>query len=123
MTENDHTTNEDLTLLAVLSQCFEVDEMIDGYHLRTAPFGSETVAVARFAQWKSEIEHWLGPREGEDAGGDGEDWQRAWWPDLRMKRTGRGIAFWVRSARVERWWHDTELWEDPGLDGLWQWEV
>ena len=111
--------NEDLTLLAALTQCFEKDEKLGGYHPRTVPFPSESIAEARFAAWKAEIERWLGPPEGEDAG---EGWQRAWWPDLRMKRSQRGVALWVRSACVERWWHDPNLWQAPGLDGLWQWD-
>lgn len=111
--------NDDLSLLAALTQCFEKDEMIEGYHMRTVPFRSEAVAKKRFAAWKAEIERWLGDLEGADAG---DDWQRAWWPALRMKRSGRGITLWVRSARVERWWHDDRLWQEPGLEGMWRWD-
>lgn len=112
--------NDDLPLLAALTQCFEKDEVIDGYHPRTVPFRNEEVAKARFAAWQAELTRWLGPPAGEDSGAG---WQRAWWPALRMKRTRRGIALWVRTASVDRWWHDAELWRGPGLEGLWQWDV
>jgi hypothetical protein len=111
--------NEDLSLLAALTQCFEKDETFDGYHLRTVPFRTEAIARARFAAWRNELAHWLGPPDGEDSDDAAE---RVSWPQLRMKRSGRGVALWVRSAGVDRWWHDAALWQDPGLDGLWRWE-
>jgi len=111
--------NEDLSLLAALTQCFEKDEILEGHHLRTVPFRSGATAKARFSAWRQEIERWIGCPDGED---QGDDWQRAWWPELRMKRQQRGIALWVRSSHVGRWWHDSDLWQAPGLDGLWQWD-
>lgn len=111
--------NENLSLLEALTQCFEKDEMLDGYHLRTAPFRTEEIARERFEIWRRQIELWLGSPDGEDNDGD---WQRVWWPQLRMKRSQRGIALWIRSGRVERWWHDADLWQAPGLGGLWKWD-
>jgi hypothetical protein len=111
--------NEDLSLLAALTQCFEKDEIIGGFHLRTVPFRTEEIAAAHFAAWRAELERWLGPPSGADAG---NDWQRVWWSELRMKRSCRGLALWVRSARVDQWWHEQDLWQAPGLESLWRWD-
>jgi hypothetical protein len=111
--------NDELPLLAALTQCFEKDEVLQGYHLRTVPFRTKAIAETRFAAWRNEASAWLGPPMGEDRR---DDWQRVWWPDLRMKRSSRGISLWIRTADVGHWWNNPELWRDPGLEGLWSWD-
>ena len=50
--------NADLSLIAALTQCFEKDEMIDGFHFRTVPFVDAATARERFETWRREIIRW-----------------------------------------------------------------
>lgn len=111
-------SREDATLLDVLIDGFEKNEIVDGFHWRVLPFADEAETVRRFGALAGEARHWKGPpdREVEEAGR-----RLVAWPDLEVRQAGYGIVIRVRTPGFADWWHDTATWEgDPmGLVHAW----
>ena len=110
---------EETTLLAVLVDCFEKNEVIDGCFHRWLPLGDPQTADRKFREFRDELARWKGSPRAEDAG---LGWQRADWGDIRIKQGGRGIMVWVARTGVRDWWHAEETWDGDPLADVWDWD-
>ena len=110
---------EETSLLGVLIDCFEKNEMLEGWFMRQLPLADPQTAARKYRAFRDELVRWKGPPMAED---EGEGWQRADWGDIRMKHAGRGIMIWVRQAGVSKWWHEDETWADDPLAKVWDWD-
>jgi hypothetical protein len=100
-----------LTLLDVLIDGFEKNEILDGFHGRDLPMPDEASARRTFAAFVDEAKRWKGPpvHEREERGR-----HLAAWSDLEIRQAGRGILVRVRPPWFSNWWHDRATWEgDP----------
>lgn len=101
----------DATLLDVLIDGFEKNEIIHDFHWRDLPMPTEEAAVERFGALTAEARRWKGrPVVSEQV----EELRREAWPDLEIRQAGRGIRVSVRPPRFYEWWHRAETWAgDP----------
>lgn len=108
------------TLLDVLIDGFEKNEMLDGFHERVLPLPDEHLAKARFAAFSEEGVRWKGSpiRRDERAG-----WQLVAWADLELLQAGRAIAIRIRAPRFSNWWNERDTWRgDPMQRATEAWE-
>src|SRR5438094_3048114 len=80
------TSQEQATLLDVLIDGFEKNEMMGGFHWRTLPMPDESAATSKFASLADEGTRWKGPpaRFHDEA-----PRRLAAWPDLEIRQAGR----------------------------------
>jgi hypothetical protein len=111
---------EEATLLDVLIDGFEKNEVLDGFHERVLPLGDEQLAKARFAALLEEVIRWKGSpmRRDEQA-----EWQLAAWSDLELLQAGSALAIRIRAPRFSAWWHEPATWRgDPMQRASEAWE-
>lgn len=111
---------EDATLLDVLIDGFEKNEMLEGFHERVLPLRDEQMARARFIAFSEEVLRWKGHpiRRAEQAG-----WQLTAWADLELLQAGRAIAIRIRAPRFSAWWHEPDTWRGEAMQRLFEaWE-
>jgi hypothetical protein len=109
---------EDVTLIDVLIDGFEKNEMLGGFHDRVLPMTDEPAAVRRFASFVDEATRWKGPPlRSEDEQGR----SLATWGDLEIRRAGRGLAVRVKAPRFDDWWQDASTWAGDPLRELYEW--
>jgi hypothetical protein len=111
---------EDMSLLGVLMDCFEKNEIWDGWFLRRLPLADATTAARKYREFRDELVRWKGAPRAEETG---ETWRRSDWGDIRVKQAGRGIMIWARSDGVSDWWHESESWQGDPLAEAWHWEA
>lgn len=88
------TSQQDATLLDVLIDGFEKNEIMDGFHWRNLPMPDEAAAVRKFAALIEEARRCKGqPARFEDAGPR----RIAAWPDLEIRQIDRGIMVRARA--------------------------
>lgn len=111
-------TPNDATLLDVLVDGFEKNEVIHGFHYRQLPMSNERAALAKFSSLTDEARHWKGPptREEETPGR-----RLAAWPDLEIRLAGHGLMVRARMTRFSDWWHDKRTWQGDPLGPVWEW--
>jgi len=104
------------TLLDVLIDGFEKNEVTGGFHFRELPLPDEESAIRKFEEFCAEATRWKGEpaRRIEDGGR-----RTAAWPDLEVLQTGRGIMVRARQTGFHRWWHDPGVWAGDPLAGVW----
>lgn len=110
---------EETSLLGMLADCFEKNELIEGWFRRELPLADPPAAGRKYREFREELVRWKGRPQAEDAG---PGWQRADWGDIRMKQAGRGIMVWLRSAGVSQWWHESRIWAGDPLADAWEWD-
>ncbi len=97
------TSRQAATLLDVLIDGFEKNEVLDGFHWRDLPMPGEPEATRKFAALSDEAWRWKGqPARYEDAGPR----RIAAWPDLEIRQAGRGVMVLARAPWFSEWWHD-----------------
>jgi hypothetical protein len=106
---------ETATLLDVLIDGFEKNEVIDGFHHRVLPLPDGAVATQRFAVFVAEATRWKGPPTRID---QQDTHQLAAWPELEIRQAGRGIMIRVRRSGFTEWWYDNRTWQDDPLDAV-----
>lgn len=107
-----------ITLLDVLVDGFEKNEILDGFHDRRLPLPDEASAVRKFAQFAEEATRWQGtPSRTLEEGGR----RLVAWPDLEIRQAGRGIWIRIRSAWFTDWWGERSTWEAEPLDAIYDW--
>jgi hypothetical protein len=116
MTEG--TRPEDITLLDLLIDGFEKNEVLHGWHWRDAPMRDERLAVQKFGALVEEAQKWKGPpaQSNESSGR-----RLAAWYDLEIRQAGRGIMVRAKAPRVSRWWHDRQTWEGDPMGPIFEW--
>lgn len=109
---------EDATLIDVLIDGFEKNEVIDGFHWRQLPLPDEATAIRKFGGLAEEAQRWKGAAtlNVEDRGR-----RVAAWPDLEIRQVGRAILVRVRTAGFSDWWHTDETWNGRPFRALYDW--
>jgi hypothetical protein len=111
------TSQHDATLLDVLIDGFEKNEVMDGFHWRDLPMPDEVAAATKFAAFVEEARRWKGQPE---QVADGGPRRIAAWPDLEIRQIGRGIMIRVRAPWFE-WWHEPTTWQGDPLGAIHDW--
>ena len=112
------TSQEDATLLDILIDGFEKNEILDGFHWRTLPMPDEDAAVRKFGALVDEARRW----KGQPARLQEEPPRRvAAWPDLEIRQVGRGIMVRARAPWFDTWWHERKSWEDDPIGPIYEW--
>lgn len=108
----------DATLLDVLIDGFEKNEVFHGFHWRDLPMPDEEAAVQKFESLVEEARRWKGPPVREQT----QPRRRvAAWPDLEIWQAGRGIRVHARAPRFDDWWHERSTWQDDPMGEIWAW--
>lgn len=108
----------DATLLDVLVDGFEKNEVLDGFHWRDLPMPDECQAVEKVAQLIEEARRWKGtPARLQQLEGR----RLAAWPDLEIRQAGRGIMVRVRAPWFGEWWHHSPTWEGDPMGAIHEW--
>ena len=108
----------DATLLDVLIDGFEKNEMLHGFHMRTLPMPDETAAAHKFTELLVEGRRWKGdPLESESGPGR----QLVRWSDLEIRQAGRAIMVRVKAPRFDSWWHEAVTWAGDPMQPIFDW--
>lgn len=106
------------TLLDVLIDGFEKNEIIGGFHWRDLPMPDEASAIAKFRELTEEATRWKGqPVRAAFEGGR----QISAWPDLEIRRIGRGIMVRAAAPWFDGWWHRAATWEGDPFGPIFKW--
>jgi hypothetical protein len=112
------TSQEDATLLDILIDGFEKNEILDGFHWRDLPMPDEGAAVRKFGALVDEARRW----KGQPARLQDEPPRRiAAWPDLEIRQVGRGVMVRARAPWFDTWWHDRKTWKDDPMGPIHDW--
>jgi hypothetical protein len=106
------------TLLDVLIDGFEKNEILHGYHIRTLPLPDEGSAIAKFTEFAAEARRWKGQPVLEVTE---ERRRRVAWDDLEIRQARRGVLVLVRAPRFSRWWHEAATWTDDPMGATYEW--
>jgi hypothetical protein len=112
------TTQEDATLLDVLIDGFEKNEIFDGFHWRDLPMPDDEAAARKFASLLEEARHWKGQPSRMQ---DGPVRRLAAWPDLEIRQAGRGVRVFARAPWFDTWWHDKRTWSGDPMGPIRDW--
>jgi hypothetical protein len=112
------TRREGATLLDVLIDGFEKNEVLYGFHHRDLPMPDEPAAVKKFAALTDEATRWKGaPRRTEEHRGR----RLSAWADLEIRQAGCGVMVRVRTPRFDDWWHESSTWAGSPMQELFEW--
>ena len=111
-------TPEDATLLDILVDGFEKNEILDGFHWRRLPMPDEHAAARKFRSLTEEAQRWKGPPSRVD---DQPDRKLNAWLDLEIRLAGRGLVVRARVAHFNDWWHDDRTWQGDPLAPAFDW--
>ena len=111
-------TQMDATLLDVLIDGFEKNEVIDGFHWRKLPMPDEDSAIAKFESLTDEARRWKGiPERSEE-----HDARRLMaWSGMEIRQAGRAVLIRVRAPMFGHWWHDVRTWRGEPTRALFDW--
>jgi len=111
-------TPDDATLLDVLIDGFEKNELLDGFHCRQLPMSDEPAALRKFSSLTDEARQWKGsPTRVEETTGR----RLVAWPDLEIRLVGRGLMVRARMPRFADWWHDERTWQGDPMGPVFDW--
>jgi hypothetical protein len=111
-------TPADATLIDVLIDGFEKNEIWSGYHVRTLPLPDESTAIAKLADLAAEATRWKG-RPVHETTDQGR--RLVAWDDLEIRQAGRGVMVLVRAPAFSDWWHDAATWADDPMGAAYAW--
>jgi hypothetical protein len=111
-------TPDDATLLDILIDGFEKNEINNGFHWRVLPLLGDEAAARKFTSLLAEASHWQGEPERVQ---DGTARQIASWPKMEIRRAGRSVLVRVRAPLFHSWWHDEATWEDDPTGAIFDW--
>lgn len=110
-------TEVDATLIDILIDGFEKNEVLRGFHARVLPLHSEEAARRKFVELGEEARRWKGePTLAVDADGR----RLVGWADLEIRQVGRGVMVRVRAPRFT-WWNDRLTWEGDPMGSVYDW--
>lgn len=108
----------DASLLDILVDGFEKNDVLDGFHDRILPLPDEVSAIAKFADLLDELARWKGePLRIEDDGTR----RAVIWTDIELIQVERGIMVRVRAPRFASWWVSPDTWRGDPLGALYDW--
>jgi hypothetical protein len=108
----------DATLLDLLIDGFEKNEVLLGFHGRLLPMPDEVAAARKFVVLTDEATHWKGtPLRSEERDGR----RLSLWPDLEIRQAGRGVMVRARAPRFDDWWHDDSTWVEDPMRAIFAW--
>ena len=108
----------DATLLDVLIDGFEKNEVLRGFHGRLLPMPDEASAVQKFTALTDEATRWKGaPVRSEEREGR----RLSLWLDLEVRQAGRGVMVRARTPRFDDWWHERSTWADNPMSAIFAW--
>jgi hypothetical protein len=112
------TSQEAATLLDILIDGFEKNEIFGGFHPRELPMPDEGAAARKFRALAEEARRWKGPpvRLQEDAMR-----RLAGWPDLEIRQAGRGVMVLARAPWFNAWWNDKQTWDGNPMGAVRAW--
>ena len=114
----DERSQLDVTLLDLLIDGFEKNEILRGWHWRELPMPDEALAAQKFVALFDEARRWKGvPLNSEESFGR----RLAAWSDLEIRQAGRGIMVRARAPWFSRWWHDRATWHGNPMGPLFDW--
>ncbi len=114
----ERATPEDATLLDVLIDGFEKNEVLEGFYWRRLPMPDERAAARKFSSLTEEARRWKGPpTHTEEQSGR----RLNAWPDLEIRQAGRGLVLRARASGFDHWWNDERTWLGDPLDETWDW--
>lgn len=109
---------QDASLLDVLIDGFEKNDVLDGFHWRDLPMPDENAAAIKFATLMEEARRW----KGEPARRVEEPTRRlVVWHDIEIRQAGRGVMVRVRAPRFHDWWHDRSTWQGDPMGPVYEW--
>ena|SRR6187402_788347 len=112
------TSQEDATLLDILIDGFEKNEILYGFHWRNLPMPDEDAAVRKFGALVDEARRW----KGQPVRLQEEPPRRvAAWPDLEIRQVGRGIMVRAHAPWFDTWWHERKTWEGDPMGPIYEW--
>jgi hypothetical protein len=113
-----HTAQAEATLLDVLIDGFERNEVLDGFHWRQLPMSDADAAAWRFASFTEEARRWKGePARLEE----GATRRIASWPELEIRQAGRAVMVRARAPSFHTWWHDERTWQGDPMSPIVAW--
>lgn len=112
------TSPEDVSLLDVLIDGFEKNEIMRGLHRRDLPMPDEAAAIRKFEAFAQEARRWKGPPTRESLAGPR---RFAAWTDLEVRQLGRGVMVLVRAPWFSDWWHQPGVWAGDPMGPLFDW--
>jgi hypothetical protein len=108
----------DATLLDVLIDGFEKNEVLRGFHWRDLPMPDEGAAIRKFVALVDEATRWKGaPLRTEETSSR----RLAAWHDLEIRQAGRGIMVRARAPWFSRWWHEQSTWAADPMGPIFDW--
>ena len=111
-------SRDKITLLEVLTDGFEKNEILYGYHTRVLPLPTEPDAIAKFGEFVDEVKRWQGePKRSLEQTGR----RLAAWSDLEIRQAGCGVMVRVSSAWFTDWWSDENVWAHDPLGDVYEW--
>lgn len=111
-------SREDASLLDVLIDGFEKNEVLDGFHLRDLPMPDESAAIRKFHTLVDEARRWKGEAL-EMCEQQGR--RKAVWADLVIRQAGRGVMVQAKAPWFSAWWHERETWHDHPMGEIYKW--
>ena len=112
------TSQEAATLLDILIDGFEKNEIFGGFHRRDLPMPDAAAAARKFGSLMEEAQRWKGkPARLEEAAPR----RLAAWPDLEIRQAGRGVMVLARAPWFDTWWHDKQTWEGDPMCAVRDW--
>jgi hypothetical protein len=109
---------EDATLLDILVDGFEKNEIMRGFHWRDLPLPDESAAARKFGALAAEASRWKGtPSRSEERAGR----RLAAWDDLEIRQAGRGVMVRARAAGFDGWWHAPSTWDGDPMGAIFDW--
>jgi hypothetical protein len=109
---------EDVTLIDVLIDGFEKNEILGGFHWRDLPMPDESSAARKFAALTAQAQRLQGPPTRLEE----RDGRRvAAWSDLEIRQAGRGVMVRARAPWFSNWWHDAETWKGNPMGPIFAW--
>ena len=112
-------TQLDATLLDILIDGFEKNEMLEGFHWRELPMPDPHSARQEFTALVDETIRWKGRPVRTETGGERAI---AAWPDLEIRHAGRGILVRVRAPNLT-WWCDEQTWRGDPMGPVHDWTI
>src|SRR5437870_1957163 len=91
----------DATLLDVLIDGFEKNEILYGYHWRSLPMPDESGALKKFLELAEEATRWKGTPQRQESTAARDV---AAWDDLEIRRAGRGVMVRAKAPCFDDWW-------------------
>ena len=112
------TQPQDATLLDLLIDGFEKNEILRGFHGRLLPMPDEAAAVEKFAALTEEARRWKGaPLQSEERGGR----RLSAWVDLEIRQAERGVMVRIRAPHFDCWWQKPATWAEAPMSALFAW--